>query len=135
MPAQIRRWRPVVVTRVPLLRGHVLGADDVAVEEQEVTAIRGSPHRDVERVLGMRLVRDLDTGTPLTARYLAAPVLVHRQRPVTIVTRRGAVAVRASGTALADGEQGSRVRVRNERSGRVLFATVAGPDLVTVGAQ
>lgn len=134
VPAKIRRWQSVVVTRVPLLRDHVLGPEDVTLEEYEVSAIRGRPHRDLERVLGMRLLRDLDAGAAITARYLAPPVLVHRQRPVTIVTRRGAVAVSASGTALSDGTAGSRIKVRNERSGRVLFATVTGPDLVTIGA-
>ena len=59
-------------------------------------------------------------------------VLVRRGQIVTLVAGGGPVEIRTTGKALADGAAGERVRVRNERSNRIVEGVVAEDGTVRV---
>jgi flagellar basal body P-ring formation protein FlgA len=49
---------------------------------------------------------------------------------VEMVARLGGIEVRADGVALGGGDNGARLRVRNESSGKVVDAMVSAPGMV-----
>jgi flagella basal body P-ring formation protein FlgA len=50
---------------------------------------------------------------------------------VQLVARLGSIEVRADGVALGSGDNGARLRVRNENSGKIVDAMVSAPGVVT----
>ena len=68
---------------------------------------------------------------------LATYELLHQERPedlVTLIGRAAGIEVRAAGKAMADGGRGSRVRVQNSNSKRIVEVTVTAPGVVELEA-
>jgi flagella basal body P-ring formation protein FlgA len=63
---------------------------------------------------------------------MAAPKLVRRGQPVTLVVRSGTLTISAQGRALSDGRAGDLVRVVSSSS-RTIDGIVEGPGTVRVG--
>jgi flagella basal body P-ring formation protein FlgA len=61
-----------------------------------------------------------------------ADLVIQHGQEVTLVAAAGGIEVRATGRALADGASGSRVKVQNLSSMKVVEGVVEGPDLVRV---
>jgi len=60
------------------------------------------------------------------------PDLVERGQPVTVRLDRPGLSIEIEGEALSDGHLGERIRVKNSRSGKTLFAEVIASGLVQV---
>jgi flagella basal body P-ring formation protein FlgA len=56
---------------------------------------------------------------------------VRRGEPVKMIANNDGIEASASGEALADGQPGDVIRVRNTRSGKVIEAKVLEPGVVT----
>jgi flagella basal body P-ring formation protein FlgA len=60
------------------------------------------------------------------------PILVKRGDTVTITTSNPNLAIAMQGTALMDGAQGQRIRVKNTTSNRVISGVVTKAGVVSV---
>jgi flagella basal body P-ring formation protein FlgA len=129
---RIQAFIEVVVLRAPLRRGGVVGPTDLALARKDLAELGGGYLTDPGQALGLAARRALPTGKVLSAGDLAAPKLVRRGQKVAIRAQSGGYEVSMSGEALADGQKGERIRVRNEQSGRIVEGVVAGPGLVLI---
>jgi len=127
-----RIFADVAVAARPLARGEILAATDVRLEERDITRLPSGFLTALDEVLGMKVRRPLSTGNVIARGAVEAPRLVRRGQIVTLVGGNGPVEIRATGKALGDGAAGDRVRVRNERSGRVVEGVVAENGTVRV---
>lgn len=132
IPVRVRRLGEVVVARRALAKGQILTPDDLALERRDLFALPGAPLAEPSRAVGQTVRQPLAAGTVLQPTMLVAPRLVRRGDLVTIQAEAGAVNVRASGIALADGAAGDRIRVRNALTKKVIQATVAAAGLVRI---
>lgn len=132
VPVRLALIDAVVVTRRPVVRGQALTAEDLMLDEVDVTAQRHGVYRRIEDVVGLRSKRQLDSGDVLSANLLQRAKLVKRGGAVQIIAIGGGLSVSMRGEALADGGQGDRVRVKNLASGRVITGTVTRRGVIEV---
>lgn len=130
VPVQLQVFRPVFVIARPLQRGDGIHADDVRSEERDVTRLGYGYINDMADVEGRTLSRALGAGSVLTPSALGGRSEVKAGDQVQLVSRLNGIEVRASGVALGGGDNGSRLRVRNGSSGKVVDAMVTGPGQV-----
>ncbi|WQN28717.1 flagellar basal body P-ring formation chaperone FlgA [Stutzerimonas stutzeri] len=124
-------WLPAVHAQGIIERGQTLGRDDLRLEPINIgKAQRGYFHR-LEEVQGMAAKRRIRAGQTLTPSLLAQPLAVRRGQPVKIVASHDGIEASTNGEALADGQPGEVIRVRNVRSGKVIDAKVVEEGVVT----
>jgi flagella basal body P-ring formation protein FlgA len=127
IPVQIQVFRQVLVVIRPLQRGDGVRADDVRNEERDVTRLGYGYVSDMHDLEGRTLSRALGAGSVLTPSALGGRSAVKAGDQVQLISRLDGIEVRASGIALGGGDSGSRLRVRNGSSGKVVDAMVTAP--------
>lgn len=127
---KLQVFRNVLVTRRPLLRGDGLQAADVQVESRDIAKLGYGYIGNIDQVAGRTLSQNLPAGSVLAPAALGGRDLVRAGDHVSVLARLGAIEVRADGVALGSGDDGARLRVRNDSSGRVIDAMVSGPGTV-----
>lgn len=122
MPVPVRRIRP----------GEV-------IEPSDLTTIRLSLDRagagfiaSADALIGQSPRRQLSAGRLVQVGSVGAPIVVQRNRPVTLVYEDGALMLAARGRALQEGGVGDTVRVMNIASSTVVTGTVTGSETVSV---
>lgn len=124
VPVTVESDIPVFVLRVPAARGTRITAADVATETRRVSGLAVGYVTDPRALEHHTVARPLPAGSLLTTDMLLADFIVRSGEEVTLVAATGGIEVRASGRALADGRDGSRIRVQNLNSLRVVEGTV-----------
>ncbi len=132
VPVDVVVTDKVLVARRTLPRGHLLTADDLVVEERDVSRLVSGYVSNVNDLLGQRLKTQLIAGRLLTPAMLMADVAVKRGQTVTLTVRNGGINIQMSGKALADGAINQRIQVENTNSGRVVEGIVRSRELVEV---
>ena len=130
VPLQLQLFRQVLVTSRPLLRGDGLNAADVHTEERDVTRLGYGHVETLAQVTGRTLTRALARGSVVSPGALGGRRMVRAGDRVEMVARLDGIEVRATGVAMGSGDNGSRLRVRNESSGKVVDAMVSAPGVV-----
>ncbi|QNK02598.1 flagellar basal body P-ring formation chaperone FlgA [Dyella telluris] len=127
VPVQLQVFRQVLVLVHPLQRGDGVRADDVRMEERDITRLGYGFVSDPAELEGRTLSRALGVGSIVTPSALGGRSAVKAGDQVQLVSRLNGIEVRASGVALGSGDSGSRLRVRNGSSGKVIDAMVMAP--------
>lgn len=130
VPLQMKLFRKVLVTNRPLLRGDGLRRGDLHVEERDVTRLGYGYLTDMQQATGRALARSLPAGSVLTPGALGGRRMISAGDHVQLVAKMSGIEVRATGTALGSGDNGARLRVRNDSSGKIVNAMVSGPGVV-----
>ncbi len=129
LSARVSQLIPVLVATRPLSPGHLITAEDLALVSQDQGRVRQNTLADPSAAIGRVVARPLTAGMPLTAQHMTEATSIRRGEQVIIRAGKGGLAVETPGKALADGAPGSRIRVENLRSRRVVEGKV-GPDRV-----
>jgi flagella basal body P-ring formation protein FlgA len=132
VPAQVSLFQHVLVTTRPLTRHSVVSERDVSLLERDVGLLNNAYLTDIEQIKGLRLRRQVSADTVLSPNQLEQQEVVKRGDKVVISAANAQVSVRMPGEALESGNLGSQIRVRNNRSGRVVKARITGPGQVEV---
>ncbi|WP_430391115.1 flagellar basal body P-ring formation chaperone FlgA [Dyella sp. 20L07] len=127
VPVQLQVFRQVLVIARPLQRGDGVRPDDVRSEERDITHLGYGYVSNMGEVEGRTLSRALGVGSVLTPAALGGRSAVKAGDQVQLVSRLNGIEVRASGIALGSGDNGSRLRIRNGSSGKVIDAMVTAP--------
>jgi flagella basal body P-ring formation protein FlgA len=130
VPVSLKLYRQVLVSSRPLLRGDGLHADDVHVEERDIARLGYGYIDSLEQVSGRTLAHALPGNTVLTPSALGGREMIRAGDHVQVVAQLDGIQVRAAGVALGGGDNGARLRVRNDASGRVVDAMVSAPGVV-----
>jgi flagella basal body P-ring formation protein FlgA len=120
----------VTVLARPLDAGTLIGSGDLTTAQLPAPQARGG--LDAAALVGREAARRLNAGQPLRAYDVAAPQLVRRGQPVSIVVRRDNLVITAAGRALAGGAKGEAVRVQNSLSSAVIDAEVESAGVVRI---
>lgn len=130
--AYVSVFKRVAVAATYLPAGAALGADSVRFEERDVTS-GGYGYVTDEELLRDSIVRQaVQEGATIPPQALSKAKLIRRGEAVAIVSKNGSIEVRMSGSALMDGAAGDRIKVRNEKSKRIIEGRVEAPGLVMV---
>lgn len=132
VPARVDVYAEVVVLARSLNRGTVITEDDVVLKRMNIAQAGFGNIRDLSQVVGMELKRRLQAGEPVRLSHVKLPQVVRRGDKVTLEAATGSILVITNGTALANGQVGDQIQVRNEKSKRVVDAEVIAPGKVRV---
>lgn len=132
VPARIERHLPVVVLERPISRQQVIGADDIRIERQAVSTLTNGYFTEASDVIGLASRRRLMPGQVLTSAHVTQRRIVERGQEVTLFSARPGLVVRMKGTALENGVEGERIRVRNTSSKRIVEGYVEPSGAVRV---
>ena len=127
VPVQLKLFRSVLVASRPLLRGDGLDAADVRAEQRDIIRLGYGYIENLDQLAGRALARPLAAGAVLTPAALGGRRMVRAGDRVQLVAQLDGIEVRATGVALGGGDNGARLRVRNDSSGRVIDAMVSAP--------
>ncbi|MBC6907395.1 flagella basal body P-ring formation protein FlgA [Saccharophagus sp. K07] len=132
VPARVDVFAEIVVLARSLERGTVLTQDDVTLMRMNLAQAGFGNIRDTNQVVGMELKRRLEAGEPVRLSHVKQPQVVRKGDRVVLEASTGAVSVVTSATALASGQVGEQIQVRNEKSKRIVDAEIVGPGKVKV---
>ncbi len=132
VPAQVHLFREVIVARRPLARESIVEQADVTLAERDVSLLNQGYLTAYDQVVGNKLTRSTLPDQVLTPNTVSLAEIVRKGDQVVISAKNSSINVRMPGEALTDGALGSQIRVKNQRSGRVIKARVVGPGHVEV---
>ena len=132
VPVNVVVTASVLVAKRPLARGHLLTANDLAVEDRDVTRSIKGYFTDPAELVGHRVKSPLLPGSVITPPVLEADKYVRRGQTVTLMVQSGGIEIAMAGKALADGALNQRIKVENLNSGRVVEGIVRSKEHVEV---
>ncbi len=135
VPVSLDVYAEVVVATRSLQRGDVLDEEDIEFKRMNTSSVGRGYIGDPSRALGMEIKRPIKPGDVVRLPHLTRPNIVHKGQTVVVSTLSRFLKVETSGVALVDGHLGERIRVKNERSNRVVSAEVTAPGKVTVATR
>lgn len=132
LAVQLATYDDVVTVGSDVLRDRVITAEQLRLTRMDTAGLHLGYFHSIDDVAGKLSKRSLRQGTPIVPDMLAMPDLVERGQPVTVRLDRPGLSIEIEGEALSDGHLGERIRVKNSRSGKTLFAEVIASGLVQV---
>lgn len=132
VPVSLDVYREVAVTSQNLDRGQRIDEDQLSFQRVNTSRISHNFVDSLSDVVGMELKRPLQAGSVVKRSDLRMPDLVRKGDAVEVHYKDRFVTVSATGTALSDGHMGQRIKIKNERSRRVIDALVTGPGIAEV---
>ncbi len=132
VPVDVVVLARVFTARRTLPRGHLLTADDLAVDERDVSRMRSGYITSVDELVGQRLRQSVIAGRTVTPSMLEADRIVAKGQTVTLLATQGGLKVSMTGKALSDGALGQRIRVENVNSGRVVEGIVRSREHIEI---
>ena len=133
VPATIAIYENVAVTTGTFMRGHIMEASDIRLEQRNVKQISGKHFiKDMDRIVGKVLKRPISGDKVIQASYLEMPTLVHRGQTITILAVTNGLVVRMNGKSMMDGAMGDLIQVKNPKSKKIINGTVTAAGVVSV---
>lgn len=114
----------VVVANGDLQRGDRVSAADLRFETMNLTRLNYGHITDMQAAIGKEVRRLIRVNSPVRAASLQEPIAVKRGDSVNLQARTGTITVQTTATALSNGRVGEQIRVRNNRSERVIRVKV-----------
>lgn len=128
----LHSYRPVAVLAQAVLSDQSLTLDDVNFIEHDIGSLSKGFIASEQELIGQITRRALRAGTVLSHDMLNAPLLVSRGDLINIRIQRPGLQIEMKGIALEQGRAGDRIRVRNERSQKIINARVIDQATVLV---
>ncbi|WP_449235530.1 flagellar basal body P-ring formation chaperone FlgA [Azospirillum doebereinerae] len=122
MPVPVRRIRP----------GEIIEAADLTLVRMPLERAGAGFVQSAEALVGLSPRRQMPAGRLVLVGSVGMPIVVQRNRHVTLVYEDGPLVLAARGRALQEGGVGDLVRVMNVASSTVVTGTVTGAETVSV---
>lgn len=129
IPVRLTRTGPQVTTLGPLSRGQIISPQDVTINMVDLQRVRRQGFSNVEDVIGTKTKKNIRSGEILESDDVC---VVCRNETVTIKANKSGMTITTKGTALTDGAHGDQIRVKNNKSNRIIEGRVTGIAEVTV---
>jgi len=113
-------------------RNDVIKKDDIEWIKVRSHKLRNGVLQDDEEIIGMAAKRRITSNTPLISNYLQRPKLVNKGDLVTISLTSQGLQLTTRGRAQDSGSKGDIIRIKNNKSKKIIEAKVIGEDMVIV---
>lgn len=121
---------PVPTRRI--LPGEVISDGDLTSIQMPMERLNDTVVTSRDALVGLASRRQLSAGRLIQTSAVGTPVVVQRNKPVSLFYEDGPLQLMARGRALQDGGVGDSVRVMNIASNIVVTGTITGPQTVSV---
>lgn len=129
VPVRMSISLPMVTATRPLARGSLIEAQDVTMTMVDRNRARRQGFSDMTHVVGAKLKRNVKLGDVVERNDVC---VVCRNEKVVIRAVKNEMVISTRGTALSDGSNGDQVRVKNDKSQRIIEGIVTGVAEITV---
>lgn len=129
VPVRISASVPMIVSTRQLGRGEIISASDVTTSMIELQRFRKDGFSNMDQVIGSKLKRNVRLGDVVERNDVC---VVCRNEKVTIKAVKSGMTITTQGTALQDGSAGDQVRVKNDKSQRIIEGIVTGIAEITI---
>ncbi len=130
IPAQVMVYREIPVAAQDIARGQRITEAHLSSAVVNISTVRQAFAADNQVIIGREAKRNIGKGEVFKTALLDSPTTVRRGEIVVLESFAGTIKVSSSGTAMADGRLGQKIRVRNESSQRIVTGIVRGQGLV-----
>jgi flagella basal body P-ring formation protein FlgA len=125
----------VAVAAHAIVTGSVLTANDVRVEQRDLSELPPGFFDDAANAVGLTAARPISGGAIITNQELLGAKAVQRGQSVTLLADSGGIQVRMAGRVLSDGLVNQRVKVQNLSSGKVVEGIARSEQVVEIILQ
>lgn len=132
VPASVKTFASVVVAASSIPMGSQLTAQQVTLEEQDVSLLHRGYFQEIQAVSGFVTKRPIPAGQVLTPQVIDPAKLVSKGENVAIVAEGAGITIRAYGVSLMDGAMGQLIQVRNTKSNKVVEGRITAPGQIRV---
>ena len=132
VPVTIQVFRDILVTTESVRRGQILEAHAIRSERRDITKMNNGYLSNPQKAVGQIIKHSLRAGTALTPSHLRQPHWVKRGDQVIIIAKIAGIEIRTKGKALNAAGPGEHIKVRNNKSKRVVEAYVVKRGVVEV---
>lgn len=132
VPVDLKMFSEVLVFSHPISKNTLINANDVSFFRTDISKLRNGYFIKESNVIGKQSKRAVAGKTIVTPYLLQPALMIRKGDSVIIQAKSGRMTVKMGGEALADGREGRQIRVRNDRSNRIVKARVKAPGIVQV---
>lgn len=132
VPAKVDTYAQVATLSKSMARGEIITGNDIELTLMDTAQAGYGYISDPARLVGMELKRRLQVGSAIRLSHVKAAEVVSKGDKVALEATTGGVTVVTGAEALASGELGQQIRVRNSKSSREVDAVVIAPGRVKV---
>ncbi|QIZ77255.1 flagellar basal body P-ring formation chaperone FlgA [Ferrimonas lipolytica] len=129
VPVQSSTYIRAVISIVDLQAESMLDSQNISVALVPASSLRGNYFTQTDELIGARLVRRSSQGQAIKRNNVCQ---VCKGDVVTIYARSNGFELKTSGEAIANGAVGDTIRVRNNRSQRIIDAKIIAVGKVEV---
>lgn len=129
---ELEAFAEILVADKDLALNTKLSKTDVRLEKRRLEKPLTNYLRDVEKLRGIALIKNLPNGAEITTDSFVASVVVKSGDLVRIVGESGKMQIIINGEARNSGKIGDRIAVKNLQSNAIIQATVVDEGLVKV---
>ncbi|WP_448213139.1 flagellar basal body P-ring formation chaperone FlgA [Colwellia sp. MEBiC06753] len=129
VPVKVSIEVPVLVAKQAIDKGSVLTQDNVAIEYQNESQLRGEVLKKQDDAIGAKAKRNIYRGRAISPNQICT---VCKGDSVTLVASSSLIEIKTEGTSISDGHLGDEVKVKNNRSGKLVTGLVTDLNKVTI---
>ncbi|MFZ2314648.1 MAG: flagellar basal body P-ring formation chaperone FlgA [Gammaproteobacteria bacterium] len=128
IPVTVQLFNKVVVARSTILPKELIKEDDLDYALYDTNRLYNGYFKDKADVINNVTTILIPAGNVLSKKEVTAPIIVHRNQVVSLVSGSGTIMVSMQGIAKSDGGLNSMVQVYNPISKKTVDALIIGPN-------
>lgn len=125
-------FQPVAYFARAVRAKQLLKLKDIRMVTQDVGSLNQGYFDSPEKLVDMVSRRQFSIGTQITPAMLDPKTIIHRGQTVVIRLKKTYIKIEIQGKALSDGHLNQKIRVRNSRSKKILYARVIEAGIVQI---
>ncbi len=129
VPVRLSVAVPLITATRTLTRGEIIGRSDLTISMIELQRFRKEGFYNFSQVVGAKIKRTVRLGEVVERKDIC---VVCRNEKVVIRAVKGGMTITTQGTAMQDGSAGDQVRVKNDKSQRIIEGIVTNIAEVTI---
>jgi flagella basal body P-ring formation protein FlgA len=129
---EIEAFAEVFVARKDLAANTRVDEPDVKLEKRKLERPITNYFRETDSLRGIRLVKKIASGDPLTSDSCVAAIVIQTGDQVRVEARSGRMKIIVTGEARTSGRIGDRIAVKNTQSGAIMQGIIVDAGLVKV---
>jgi flagella basal body P-ring formation protein FlgA len=133
--AKIEVFKNIVVAARQIKRAEIISADDLALEERDITMLPHQYYEDVRLVANTEAKTTIPKNSTIFEWMVKEIPLVKRGDEVAIFVSSPDLLVKTKGVALEDGYRGQEIKVKRENSKKTLEGVLVAPGEVEVNLE
>lgn len=125
---------------VPVATRSIRFNEEISQSDYKIVKVKSLKHEQIQlydpaQIVGMQAKYNIPAGHIMKISDLKKPPIIKENDPVTLIYNAHDISLKTVGIALSAGAAGEKIRVKNEKTGIVVFGEVVDKNMVKVGVE